>query len=107
MRLKIIDSYWKVKLITRDQFNAEFESGEALTDTDGKTVYFIKGAVNENVVRHEIFHVYFSHTLITSSDLTMDQTEEVAAELIGKYGKDIIEVSDKLYKRLMKQGGKP
>ena len=103
MKLKIADNYWKVKLLTRKEFDNKFENGCALTDIENKTIYFVRDNINKNTVFHETFHVFFSLALVASSELTMDQTEEVAAEVMGKYAEDYIRISRKMFNMLKKE----
>lgn len=103
MKIKIADSFWKIKLLTRKEFDKKFENAYALTDVENKILYFSDDSVNRNTVNHEVFHVFFSLALVASSDLTMDQTEEVAAEVMGKYAEDYIKITRKIFNLLKKE----
>ncbi len=106
MRIKIVDSFWKIKLLTRDAFNKQFGDGWALTDTENKVVYFCRDNTTRNTVNHEMIHVWFSLAFVASSSLNMEQTEEVMAELMGKYAEDYIKSCRKVYNWLKKEMSK-
>jgi hypothetical protein len=104
MKLKISDVTWKIQLLTVDKFTAKNgENCYGITDTDAKVIDFRRDAVTAAVVRHEIFHAYFTLSLVASSNLSMDQTEEVCAELMGKYGEQYIRDSRKVFNYLQKR----
>jgi hypothetical protein len=107
MRLKVSNKYWKIKLFTPEEFadklGSSGENAAALTDLDKRTVYFITTELTEGHVRHELFHVYFSLSFVNSANLDMNQTEEVAAEIMAMYGEEYIANSRKVFAWLQKQ----
>ncbi len=106
MRLKIHDTTWKLKCLTPEKFveilSKDYKNSDAVTDTADKVVYFRKDVINPSVVRHELVHLYYTLAMVSSSDLTMDQTEEVFAELFAKYGEEYYKNSKKVYNWLKK-----
>jgi len=67
-------------------------------------VDFKTTAITPEVVRHEMFHAYFTLTLTHNADLSMNDMEEMSATLIGKYGEDLIKNSRKVLTWLKKRG---
>ena len=45
---------------------------------------------------HELFHAYVWEVCVPSADLTADQMEEVAADILAKYGKRIWKQADEI-----------
>lgn len=107
MKIKVGDKNFKLSLVTRDKFNELVEDGhdaEAITDVNDSTIIFANDSRDfPLLVRHEIFHAYFSLNLVSSSSLTMDQTEELCAEIVGKYGEEIVNTSKKVHTWIKKR----
>ena len=104
MKLKISDVTWKIRLLTVDKYIAEYgDDSRAITDVHAHTVDFRRDIVTLELVRHELVHCYFALAMVTSSQLTMDQTEEVFAELMSKYGEQYIQNSRKVFNYLQKR----
>jgi len=77
--------------------NGEFSVGTC--DDNTKTIYLanhLKGDLLKKVLSHEIVHsAMFSYNI----DLTYEQ-EEVLADLIATYGREIIQNANDMFKRL-------
>lgn len=71
----------------------------ATCDDNSKTIYLnntLKGKFLKKVLCHEITHAaMFSYNV----DLTIDQ-EELLADLIATYGEEIIQITNKVFKRM-------
>lgn len=100
MKIKIGDQSFKLKLLSREKYDEvmdEDSESEAMTDLEDNTITFAEDSLNfPGVVRHELFHAYFSLNLVNSSNLNMTQTEELSAEIVGKYGEDIVKLGKKI-----------
>jgi glucuronate isomerase len=100
MKIKIGDQSFKLKLLSREKYDEvmdEDSESEAMTDLNDNTITFAEDSTNfPSVVRHELFHAYFSLNLVNSSNLDMVQTEELSAEIVGKYGEDIVKLGKKI-----------
>lgn len=108
MKLKIGDTNWKIRLLTPEKFisihGPDSENTEAVTDTGARIVDFKTNAITADVVRHEMFHAYFTLTLTHNADLSMNDMEEMSATLIGKYGEELVKSSRKVFTWLKKKG---
>lgn len=72
------------------------KDSDAITYPHDKEVYFNKARFLPGAVRHEVFHVYVASSGINSANLTVDQMEEVGAELYEHHGPEMDVLVDKL-----------
>lgn len=105
MKLKVGDTNWKVRLLTPEQFidihGEENKETAAMTDTGTHIIDFRNDCIDIINVRHELFHAYFSLSLVSDSHLDKDATEELSANIIGKYGEQLVNNSKKVYKYIV------
>lgn len=99
---KINGIEWKVKLTNARnpifiQQNGQYTIG--LCDNDTNTIYLVDNLERymlKKVLCHEIVHAaMFSYHV----DLTYEQ-EEVIADIIATYGNEIIDITNKVFKKL-------
>lgn len=83
----------------------EGEDTAAVTILSKKEIHFNKEDFSEETVRHECFHLFAAFQTITSANLTSYQTEEVFAEMFGKWGEEMVKTSRKLF-NFFKKGPK-
>ena len=97
---------WKVKVVRPDyplllQPNGNFAIG--VCDNNYKIICIsskIRGKAFKQVLCHEIVHAaMFSYNIIIDHD-----TEEFIANLISKYGHEIVHITDKMFKQIKKRG---
>ena len=107
MHLKIAGTFWEIRLLTPSEFISThgegFNNAAAVTDVIKKIVDFRTDDLSEIHVRHETFHMYADTQLIKDSNLDMEQFEENAACLMGRYGEEYIKNSRKITKWLKKE----
>lgn len=93
---------WKVKF-TNPQNPALLRKDGSYTvgmcDNNSKTIYladYLEGDMLKKVLCHEVVHAaMFSYNVF----LTLDQ-EELLADLIATYGEEIIEITNKVFRKL-------
>lgn len=93
---------WKIKFT--NPYNSVFwrKNGSytiGMCDNNTKTIYladYLEGDMLKKVLCHEVVHAaMFSYNVI----LTFDQ-EELLADLIATYGEEIIEITNRVFKKL-------
>ena len=86
-RIQIRGQWWRIRLLSNRQFSRIHCPGTlGITDTDKRTIDFIKEGVSNRVVTHEICHAYFSTLHISSTaKLTLDDYEEMCCDVLGDY----------------------
>ena len=93
---------WKIKLVSSNHPKIIRNNGSAALgscDDNTKTIYISELVSREKlkkVLCHEITHAaMFSYGII----LTIDQ-EELVADLIAIYGEEIIQITNKIFKKI-------
>jgi hypothetical protein len=99
---------WKFVLVPDKRYDRQHNSSEpddgsvAITLPDLNEVHFKKSTWDIITVRHELAHVLYNMSLVSSSDLKPGQVEETFAEIIGHHCSEIIFWSDQIAHRFMK-----
>lgn len=95
LQIGILGRVWTVKFLTDKQYcKLVGTDSRAVCDTENKTVYFNLQFFDDVTVRHEITHAYASETSFVVLQLNEEQWEEWACELFGKYGPEMLAISE-------------
>jgi hypothetical protein len=95
LTIPIVGKPWKVKFLTDKSYCKLIgEDSRAICDCEEKVLYFNLSFLNDVTVRHEITHAFASETSFTVLQLREDQWEEWACELFGKYGPEMLAISE-------------
>jgi hypothetical protein len=102
MKTEILGTPWNIVLYTDDKlFLKEVADGhedtEALTDPDTNTIYIRKSRLSVVNIRHELFHAYIVMCCAAHSDIERDSLEEIACEIVGRYGARLVEQANEIY----------
>jgi len=101
MTVEILGNNWKIKVLKASTMQRKHGSKvRAVTLPDTSTIEFCDTDLNIPLIRHELFHAYFAETSTVSASLTAEQTEEVAAELVAKYGEELVVKAQEIYNEL-------
>lgn len=94
---------WKVFLIPRKQFNNLPDCDEGthgITDPDTREISLCIESLNEELLIHELCHVFYDSICLGSANLRHRDMEEISCEMFAKYGKEIIKLAESLNKEL-------
>lgn len=85
---------------------AEDDNCPAFVETSSNEVYFSDNyELNLPNVLHEMWHIGMTSLYVESADLSQGQTEEVSAELFAHQGEQLLTISKRLLKILLKLKG--
>ena len=104
-KVKIKHETWTFKLVSEKTLNKHFgdDWAAAFVEPKNHRAYFCKEDFSIDIVRHELWHVFFSHTYTDSATLDAAQVEEVSADLFAAQGKEMWELADFIYKSLLEE----
>lgn len=75
---------------------------EAIMYPKEKEVYFNASMFDTSNVKHELFHVYVAEShVISSSDFTKDDMEEIGAEIVGEFNELISYQANVIHNKLL------
>jgi hypothetical protein len=95
LQIPIVGRLWKVKFLNDAQYCKKIGAdSRAICDCEEKTLYFNLQFMNDVTIRHELVHAFASETSFTVLQLNPEQWEEWACELFGKYGPDMMALSE-------------
>jgi hypothetical protein len=95
LKVPVVGKLWTVKFLKDPVYMKKIGTdSRAICDCETKTLVFNLSFLNDVVVRHELVHAYASETSFTVLQLNEDQWEEWACELFGKYGPDMLALSE-------------
>lgn len=102
--LKIDKDLWVIRIFPEEEYVFCIDSSsEAETDVNQKSISFVQERITRDVIEHEVTHAYFDKLCLRScNEFDLRQMEEIIAEFIPKYGRDIIKTSKKLQKEVDK-----
>jgi regulator of sigma D len=110
--LKINEETWTFFLITEeeatelDQKLNDLEEGfKALTVLDDRSVFIVEGSVNQKIIAHELFHIFVWYLRLHSADITVDNFEEIIAELLENDLDRFLKIRKKIYNKYKKLEG--
>jgi hypothetical protein len=107
IEIHILGQKWRAYIEDDDTYSRRWgESDGAHTIPADKEMYFNEAELSRVVVTHELVHAYYSETCVSSANLTVDQIEEVMAEMFGVHGNKLLTLSRKLYKELRDESGR-
>lgn len=98
----VLGKRWKARIMTREgYFKKHGQDSVAIALCYKKRIDF-GPYINRETVTHELVHAYFEELCIRSTNMreSEDDFEEFCADMIAKYSKDILELSDIVYTRL-------
>lgn len=78
------------------------EGSEAETDFVSREIWFRENELTLETVIHELVHVFFGYTFISTANLDGHHVEEIACELFSYKGKLILDLSQEIYDDLKK-----
>lgn len=100
----INNEIWDIKFVDDKSdilFRSDGSKTIAVTDDSDKTIYISKN-IDLDMLRKVICHEVV-HCLCFSLDIYFDiYQEEKLADFIATYGKDIIDISEKLYNKIIR-----
>lgn len=103
MRVSLLHQVWKVYVLEEEKFIRRFgENIEGVTILEDKKVYLNMALYNEETISHELFHCYMYAMCVNAACLTKAQLEEVSAEIMARYGRQLLKQSKHLAKNLRK-----
>lgn len=72
------------------------KDSDAVTYPHDRDCYFNKSRLLPGTVRHELMHVFVASSGTNSANLTVEQMEELAAEIFEQHGPEMNVLVDKL-----------
>jgi hypothetical protein len=110
-KFKVNEDEWQGYLITEDEakeLDEKFNDVDigfgalTLTKDDGRCLFVVEGHVTKNIIVHELFHIYVSYFCLGSTDVSLDDFEEIIAEFLELHLTKFIKKSNSLYKKFKK-----
>lgn len=102
VELDVLGQKWKIFLLEEDKYIHDHgDSNAAHTNVYDREVYFNDEELSLVNVKHETFHMFRAALCTHSASLTVDQEEEVSAELFAQHGDYMNRLARKLFKELL------
>jgi hypothetical protein len=94
-KLDILGHTWIVYYLTAKVFIKKYsDTSLAIAECDDREIYLRADKITPDTVAHEIAHAYFQEHSAPVMDLSTDQVEELACDIISKYGRRINDQAD-------------
>lgn len=96
-KITILGHPWTVLYCTDKHFKKEHGPDIlGACELEDKEIWLRVKKLKPEVITHELVHAYFEEICTTPAGLDTDQLEEIAADLFAKYGRRILEQTDKI-----------
>jgi len=108
-KFQIQGKEWTAEFLTEEEFAIRclkspcYRGAAAITLTGSRRICFDLSEITRDVVRHEVWHAYNNQLFINSAELSIDQYEEVCADLFGEMGPEMLDLSSTLYRIARKE----
>jgi hypothetical protein len=98
---KILGKQWNIYVLKQAVYNEHIgEDSVGITVSTDKSIFFCDNFLTLELVVHELMHAFIDELCIHASQLSGDQFEEIACELMAKHGKSVLDTSERVYKRM-------
>jgi len=92
---------WRFLLLTDRRYDKLHnpdpeQASQGVTIPTTYEVHFRKSSWDVVTIRHELFHVLFNMSLLSSTDLTTDNLQEISAEIVAHHAIEIILWADRI-----------
>lgn len=97
IEFKILDKDWKIRLLGRKKY-VKKHGNKSLALAKGwkREIDVHPNGVSVQTLIHELVHAYLNEMCLLSADLTVENLEEIFAELMAKRGRELLDLSDEL-----------
>ncbi len=102
-RIKIMGATWVYNLYSRDGFlklHPDCANDAALILPKTRQIHFCQGEATLEIVRHEVRHAFIAELCLDSTDLTIDQFEEIQCTLDERRWDDLNNTSQEIFKKI-------
>jgi hypothetical protein len=101
-RFKILGKSWVLRLMKRKRYaKKNGNDSVAITKTHKRRIDLGPNGRDLETLIHELVHAYLSEMCIgTTYEITLNDMEEVFAELMAKRGRELLNLADSLYQRI-------
>jgi hypothetical protein len=95
---------WKFVLLPDKRYDKLYnedpeDMSAAITLPGIYEVHFRKSDWDIVTIRHEIMHVLYNASLVSSADLKIHDVQEICAEIVGQHASEIVVWSDRVAQR--------
>jgi hypothetical protein len=100
--LTILGTRWKYAMLSQDAFaRAHGVDTRGICLSQPRQMLFPEGGVTLGNVRHELLHAYLFSLPTASADLSLDQFEEVVADLLGDHWETMDRQARQIHSKLI------
>jgi hypothetical protein len=94
------EDVWNLYLVDDNDEVIADPDAAAETDFPKKEIHFRRGDLDEEVVAHELWHVYINYCYLAHTSISVEDLEEVSAALFADKGERIIQRAKEVHKAL-------
>jgi hypothetical protein len=104
--LEIKGRPWSFSLLPDKRYDKLYNTGPedasvAMTLANQYVVHFRKSDWDIITIRHELLHVLYNMSLVSSTNMSTDDVQELCAEIVGHHTLEIALWSDRIAERFL------
>lgn len=104
VEIDIMEKKWRISRYSKSYFRRKVGAGTAgLCSFPDRQIYLSAEFFDIETVLHEVMHAYMFECHSSGTQLTTEQVEELACEIVGERVTDVIYTAVSIYRKL---GGK-
>jgi hypothetical protein len=97
---------WKFILVPDRRYDKLYNDSEehgsaAITLPTIREVHFRKSDWDLITIRHELLHVLYNMSLVSSTDMSIEDVQELCAEIVGHHAIEIVLWADQIAERFL------
>lgn len=105
--ITILNKSWTIRLISKKRFKRKHGDFHAITATHKRYIDLKPKHADLETIIHELFHAYYYELCLDSTTkLTLADQEEIFAELMAHYGRDLLDLAERIERTIQVQGAK-
>lgn len=100
---EVLNRQWKLRILKKRKYVKKNGHGSvAITYMSKRRIDISPWGLDLETIVHELVHAYLYEMCTKSADFTVDDLEEVFAELMSKRGRELLDLGDKLVNEVSK-----
>lgn len=102
VKFTIIDKKWSITSLSKKSYEKKHgDDSRAITIIEDRKIDLSPIGCDKETIIHELVHAYWYEICAHSADLEDDQAEEIFAELMSKFGRELLDLADKLQEEIV------
>lgn len=102
VEFQVLGKDWVMRIMKKKKYRKVNGTDScAITYINKRRIDIGPAGMDKETITHELVHAYLAELCVKSSDLDDDNLEEIFAELMSKRGREMLDLADVLFDKMM------